>query len=249
MQLLTQGQASYMTIRLVDATDYVTPETGVSTGAITWSVSKNGGSFVTITPSNVSEIGNGEYRLLVSAGDIDTAGRFLLVATGSGFFGREEAQVGALDGITSAITQLESTMTSRFDDVDDELANVQAIQGRINRPVPPAFTMTLGRRANGDIAAQNKLTIGTGDRPKIAFDIGRIYGSDDYVATVGTPTITPSGELTLTVDGPRDSLAVYTITGGQEAGQEYRVESLLTLDSGSQVKAIGFVDCVSDPTS
>lgn len=249
MQLLTLGQAQYMTIRLVDDTDYVTPETGVSGGSITWSVSKNGGSFVTITPSAVSEIGNGEYRLLVAAGDIDTAGRFLLVATGSGFFGREEAQVGALDAVTDAITQLESTMTARFDSVDDDLASVAAIQGRINRPVPPAFTMVLGRRNNGDIAAENKLTVGVDDKPKIAFDVSKIYGPADFVATVGTPTITPSAELTLSVDGPRDSLAVFTVEGSQHAGQEYKVESLLTLESGAIVKAIGFVDCVADPTA
>lgn len=79
--LIKQNQtARPLVFLLVDATDHVTPLTGLSP---TVTLSKNGAAFVA-SAGVVSEIGNGWYKVAGNAADSDTLGPLLLHATAAG---------------------------------------------------------------------------------------------------------------------------------------------------------------------
>jgi len=65
---------------MVDSTDHVTPETGLT---LTVRVSKNGGAFAA-GGGSVSELETGLYAYTVGAGDVDTLGAAVFTATASG---------------------------------------------------------------------------------------------------------------------------------------------------------------------
>lgn len=81
MKLRKQSSTDYpICFLMVDSTDHVTAETGLSP---TVTISKNGGSFA--SPSGtVSEVGSGWYKLAGNATDRNTLGELLIHATATG---------------------------------------------------------------------------------------------------------------------------------------------------------------------
>ncbi len=81
MRLIKNGDTSRpFLVLMVDATDHVTAETGLT---LTVTRSKNGGSFGAWGGSS-AEIANGIYSLTPAAGDVDTQGELAIHVTGTG---------------------------------------------------------------------------------------------------------------------------------------------------------------------
>jgi hypothetical protein len=78
--LIKNGSTPVIVFLMVDATDDETAETGLSP---TVQISKNGGSFAAVTNA-VSEIGNGWYKVTLTATETNTDGPLIVRATGSG---------------------------------------------------------------------------------------------------------------------------------------------------------------------
>lgn len=72
--------ANNVMVYMVDATDHVTPETGLT---LTLTLSKNGGAFAAITPT-VTERGAGWYSVALTASHTDTVGELILSAASAG---------------------------------------------------------------------------------------------------------------------------------------------------------------------
>ena len=101
---------------MVDANDHITGKTGL---APTVTISKNGGAFA--SPSGtVSEIGNGWYKLVPSAADVDTLGPLLLHAEATGADPADiEYQVVAYDPYDAAslgLSLIDAAVSSRATD-------------------------------------------------------------------------------------------------------------------------------------
>ena len=80
MRFIKNSGGAIIVYLMVDATDGETAETGLSP---TVQISKNGGAFATTTNGSV-EIGNGWYRVTLSATETDTNGPFIIRATATG---------------------------------------------------------------------------------------------------------------------------------------------------------------------
>lgn len=83
MNVRQQSVSTYpIMILMVDSADHISGKTGLT---LTVTVSKNGGSFASIS-ATVSEVGNGFYKLSGSglATDLNTLGETVFHATGSG---------------------------------------------------------------------------------------------------------------------------------------------------------------------
>lgn len=112
---------------------------------------------------------------------------------------------------------------------------------RVNTPAGDAFTLQLSRRSDGTLRATKEVNIGASeDDIAIALDFTPVMGSI-FVLTVGTPTITASGQLTCEALGPRDSQAMVKLKGGQQAGATYTVSVPVTMRTGEQLTAIFIV--------
>ncbi|HPZ14844.1 MAG TPA: hypothetical protein PLK04_11550, partial [Bacillota bacterium] len=66
---------------LYDATDHITPKTGLSP---TVQISKNGATTFSTAAGTVSEIGYGFYRWSPASSDVDTLGRLAIRITATG---------------------------------------------------------------------------------------------------------------------------------------------------------------------
>lgn len=68
-------------IQMVDETDYVTPETGLT---LTCAIVKAGGSSYAAIAGTSAEIGNGTYVVHLAASDLDTEGEAMVKVTATG---------------------------------------------------------------------------------------------------------------------------------------------------------------------
>lgn len=121
------GTTPRIPIYLVDSTDHVTPKTGAT---VTVQLSKNGAAFATASGS-VTEIGNGWYRVTLTAAETDTPGPLLVraTATGADTFGdyhQVAAGIGNLANIASGLIEMVSPVADtgevelvQGDDYDD----------------------------------------------------------------------------------------------------------------------------------
>lgn len=80
MRNLKQSTATNVMVLMVDATDHVTGETGLT---LTVTASKDGAAFAPISPT-VTERGNGWYNLALTTAHTDTLGDLALHVTGTG---------------------------------------------------------------------------------------------------------------------------------------------------------------------
>jgi hypothetical protein len=152
--LIDQGTTPTVVFLLVDATDDETAETGLSP---TVQISKNGGSFATVTNS-VTEIANGWYKVALTSTETNTAGDLIIRATGTGADEwRDVRQVIDFAGFKADVSALATaanlaTLTGYVDTevaailaaVDTEVAAIKAKTD--NLPADPAD--------DGDIDAQ-----------------------------------------------------------------------------------------------
>ncbi len=78
--LITNGTTPIIVFLLVDATDHVTAETGLSPAV---QLSKAGGAFASVTNA-ITEIANGWYKVTLTATETNADGALILRATGTG---------------------------------------------------------------------------------------------------------------------------------------------------------------------
>lgn len=112
-----------------------------------------------------------------------------------------------------------------------------ATQPRINRKPSPGFTTKISRRADGTYKATMpiRLTAGDVDEVFVFVDMSPLFGTEDYVETVGTPVVS-DGDLTAAETGPRDTYAVVELGG--EAAEDCTVTVPVTMTSGTTVPVV-----------
>ena len=76
---IKKGVARTIVYKMVDATDFATPETGI---VVTEEISKDGGAFAACTNAD-AEIGSGWYKILLTATEM-TASEIIFKGTGAG---------------------------------------------------------------------------------------------------------------------------------------------------------------------
>lgn len=152
MRLLNEDTAVDIVIFMVDAADNASGKTGLT---LTITASKNGGAFAGISP-NVTDLGNGFYKLELTTTHTNTQGDLWLYITGTGAIPLPEySQVLAYqpgindDDILSAVNTINSAtgnlpsdpadasvIAARFDTLD---TNIAAINSKTtNLPSDPA---------------------------------------------------------------------------------------------------------------
>lgn len=152
----------------------------------------------------------------------------------------EESISGMIVSLRGVADLLETRLGVPVDTIAEDIAGIEAgtTQPRVNDPAGDAFTLQLSRRADGTLRATKEVNIGaTEDDIAIALDIKPVMGLI-FVQTVGTPTVTASGQLTCEALGPRDTQAMVQLTGGQQAGATYTVSVPVTMRTGEQLVAI-----------
>lgn len=116
MVLLQNGSTPTMVFLMVDEADDETAETGLSPAV---SISKNGGAFAACTNA-VSAIGNGWYKVTLTAAETNTDGPLIIRATAAGADEwRDVAQVYTTLLSTSEINRLADILFRR------SMANVE----------------------------------------------------------------------------------------------------------------------------
>lgn len=128
-----QGVTNNVNVEVRDTTDN-TLVTGLAHGDFTFQLSKAGATIASFTPaSTVSEIGQGVYRVAVSASDIDTVGSLLIILTATGAVGIKEVWVGGLaevpatvDSIETTVTTIETDLGTETDEIDGAITAVDA---------------------------------------------------------------------------------------------------------------------------
>lgn len=111
-------------------------------------------------------------------------------------------------------------------------------QPRVNEPAGDAFTRQLSRRADGTLRAYPDVYIGPSEYDiAIALEFKPVMGSV-FVKNVGTPTVTPSGQLTCVELGPRDTQAMVTLTGGQVSNTTYTIGVPVEMRTGENLAAV-----------
>ena len=109
-------------------------------------------------------------------------------------------------------------------------------QPRQNTPAGRAFSRSVSNRADGThkATAPVRVIAGTVGSLAVSLDMMPLFGAD-HVSTVGTPTVSPSGDITVTALGPRDTEAMVSIAGTSTASSTYVVTVPVTMDAGESV--------------
>jgi hypothetical protein len=121
-----------------------------------------------------------------------------------------------------------------LDDIRDAMR-----QARINQPPDPGFTTQVSRRNDGTYKCTKPIRITSGAITQVfAFiDMSPLFGANNLVETVGTPTVS-GGSVTASAEGPRDTYAVVELDGTATAGEERTVTVPVTMSSGTQVDVV-----------
>lgn len=189
--IINQGTIPTVVFLLVDATDDETAETGLSP---TVQISKNGGSFATVTNS-VSEIANGWYKVALTATETNTVGPLIVRATGTGAdewrdvhqvvdFADFQADVSAL-ATASGLAALENLSEAEVNAQVLDVLNVDTFSELTGVPPDDATITQMIRWLY--LLARNKLTQ-TADTQTVL--------ADDGSTTVATSTISDNGTTT-----------------------------------------------------
>lgn len=140
---LKQSATANVAVLMVDSTDYVTHETGL-TVAVT--LSKNGGAFVSPSDGTVTERGNGYYWIALDGTDTNTIGDLIINATASGaddsgrmlnVVANLEAdtftEVGAIKTVTDALPDSGALSSiAQESTVGTAIANVAGVQSYLD---------------------------------------------------------------------------------------------------------------------
>lgn len=191
----------------VDATDGVTPETGLA--------NDEGRLYI-----------NGAYFGKLALGEYDAEGMYAatLSAAQTAALGRLEAYF-----LLPEARPVERCWTVKPSDVFDwEIAGTEPMpirgQARAKQPAGEAFRRELPKRDDGTykVARPIRLTKGTLKPIRVAVDVSPVFGGQ-YVETVGTPAITSGSSITATAIGPSydgDKREVMIELGGTAAAGE-----------------------------
>ncbi len=120
-------------------------------------------------------------------------------------------------------------------------------QDRTNQEIASPFTWVMGRRADGSVTAGDSIYLSDSDSPDVAFDCSAIKPPGVMVSSISNLTIATSGELAMTVAGPRDQQAVLNVTGGQVAGTTYDVTCDALFTDSSTIELNGKIVTVTTP--
>lgn len=162
--------------------------------------------------------------LLVDIDDVpNSAGeRFVqLLKAGDTILLDQEAQDALTEGLT------------------DGVVAAIGVDPRQNRKPSPGFTTQVSRRADGTYKCTRpiRLTAGTVTNIFVFIDMSPLFGADDYVASVGTPTVS-AGSVTASATGPRDTYAIVQLAGTATAGEERTVTVPVTMESGPTLNVV-----------
>ncbi len=141
---------------------------------------------------------------------------------------------------TDTIVLSEESAEDLADIIGTELQGLMGTtQPRINQPPDPGFTTQVSCRNDGTYKCTKPIRITSGAITQVfAFiDMSPLFGANNLVETVGTPTVS-GGSVTASAEGPRDTYAVVELDGTATAGEERTVTVPVTMSSGTQVDVV-----------
>jgi hypothetical protein len=187
MRSVKQSTAANVMVLMVDATDHVTGETGLT---LTITASKDGGAFASITPT-VTERGNGWYSLALTTAHTDTLGDLVIRCTGTGADPSERILTvtgGLVDAdITSRpdATGIRTAVGLASADLDDQLSAIDVqldtIDDLLDTEVAAIYSR-IGAPAGASIAAD--IAAVKSDTAAVLLDTG----TDGVVVATGSKT-------------------------------------------------------------
>lgn len=121
------------------------------------------------------------------------------------------------------------------DGIEGQLGQTQPRQ---NRKPSPGFTIQVSRRTDGTYKATRpiRLTAGAVNNVFVFIDMSPLFGPDDFVETVGTPTV-DAGTLEAGEDrAPRDTYAMVELDG--TANEDGTVSVPVTMTSGTTLNVV-----------
>jgi hypothetical protein len=148
-------------------------------------------------------------------------------------------EVGSVTDDLSPLLPGSGTLSVLDSDDLAGLASVSSGQPRINRKPAPAFTYQISRRADGThkVTRPIRLTPGAVTNVYPYIDMAPLFGPDDNVDTVGTPTVS-GGSITAAAEGPRDT-GFYLDLGGTATASEARTITVpVQMESGTTVNVV-----------
>ena len=109
-------------------------------------------------------------------------------------------------------------------------------QPRQNNPAGRAFQLQISSRNDGTHKAKKPVRLRAGSVGPLAvsIDMLQLFGGQ-AVTVVGTPTVAPSGTLTATALGPRDTEAMVDLGGTATASQTYVLTVPVTMEHDGPV--------------
>ena len=117
-----------------------------------------------------------------------------------------------------------------------DLDDLAISQPRINTEVGQGFKVDVSRRWDGTHECVRPVYVRAGafGNVTVGINLAPLF-SPLHVQTVGTPSVSPSGALTATEEGPRDMEALITLGGTTVADAEYVVTVPVTMTTGESV--------------
>jgi len=126
---------------------------------------------------------------------------------------------------------------------------VSGAKARLTRINYPAMhSLRVSSRADGTHAAtpSAKIRVGALGSESVGLDMMPLFKYSARVASVGTPTVDPSGEITASVSGPRETEAMVVLGGTSTASSTYTVTVPVTMDAGESVNVDFEVETFAD---
>jgi len=162
-----------------------------------------------------------------------------------------DIKVEYMDAVPAAVA-FDTTVAER-EVIHIDTAGAVVIEGtksrltRVNLPAGRSFRRSVSSRADGthEVTAPVRIRVGLQDSIAVGIDMMPLFG-EDYVSSVGTPTVDPSGEITAAVSGPRDTEAMVVLGGTSTASSTYTVTVPVTMGAGESVDVDFDVETFAD---
>lgn len=231
MRLLKQSTAANVAVLMVLSSDRDTGATGLSTGGFTVSVSKDGSSFSTITPT-ITELGNGWYNLALTTTHTNTLGELLIhvtVSTADPY--DEKCLVIAADLATTIENQVWNASRSSHTTSGTFGEGAASVQGNVAGSVGSVASggITSASFAT-DAISSGALSSGAANKAADAL-LDRSLSGHNTTGTVGERLTVPTGTV---VSDPGNTTATFK-TNRTETIDDYFKDMYLEWTSGANI--------------